>query len=358
MPLIPQAQIPTLATLYASKTLSKAGPSPLYATSKALNEKVGLIRTDITTLQLSNGAIVNAANRRLLGGGGVDGAIHRAAGYDLLEECRGLGGADTGESKITNAYRLPCKKVIHTVGPIYGVEPDAPALLASCYESSLKRAVEAGLDTIAFSAVSTGIYGYPSAEAARVALKTVREFLESEDGKKLDLVVFCNFEQKDENAYHQLAPVYFPPPDDEQPKIDVSMKDASQGTETESSEEAMEKQAEAEAVEATVSKDETSVPKDEAASHGEITEKQAEAAGAAVPKDEAEAHGEAKTETAEAIVPMDEIDVSGKAAEKQAEAEAAEATVPKDEAEEAEIQTKTADEGNDTAEGGVKLCKE
>ncbi|KAF8544837.1 LRP16 family protein [Trichophaea hybrida] len=203
---IQQAQIPTLALLYATKRLVPSAGQPLYAASNTFNTTVGLIRTDITTLELKNGAIVNAANKRLLGGGGVDGAIHRAAGFGLLNECRTLGGAQTGESKITNAYNLPCKAVIHTVGPVYSMEEKAQELLTSCYESSLKLAVEAGLNAIAFSAVSTGIYGYPSAKAARTALKTVRKFLETDDGKKLDLVVFCNFEKKDEDAYHELIP--------------------------------------------------------------------------------------------------------------------------------------------------------
>jgi len=214
MPIIQQSTIPTLTSLYASAKLSaSSSTAPLRKASASLNSRVGLIRADITTLQLPNGAIVNAANSRLLGGGGVDGAIHRAAGPDLVKECQTLGGAGTGEAKITDAYRLPCKKVIHAVGPVFGTRgEDSAALLASCYKTSLELAVENKLSAIAFSAISTGVYGYPSAPAADVAIKTVRDFLESEKGNSLKLVVFCNFEMKDVNAYNGILPAYFPEP--------------------------------------------------------------------------------------------------------------------------------------------------
>ncbi|KAI5851014.1 hypothetical protein BZA05DRAFT_430365 [Tricharina praecox] len=201
-----QSQIPTLPLLYKANKLSIVDQSlALYAASSAINAKIGIIRTDITGIELENGAIVNAANQRLLGGSGVDGAIHRAAGPGLLAECRTLSGARTGQSKITDAYRLPCKKVIHSVGPIYSMAEKPHELLRSCYQTSLDLAVKNGLNAIAFSALSTGVYGYPSYPAARVALDTVRKFMETDDGAKLDLVVFCNFEKKDENAYNELA---------------------------------------------------------------------------------------------------------------------------------------------------------
>jgi O-acetyl-ADP-ribose deacetylase (regulator of RNase III) len=213
---ITPSDIPTLSLLYKLNKLSPSttakfpntlsGPSKPPTPSKKLNDRVALLRADITTLEVD--AIVNAANGSLLGGGGVDGAIHRAAGPELVRECRTLGGCSTGNSKITKAYRLPCRHVIHTVGPVYDVlNPDVSEMsLEGCYKTSLKLAVENGCRSIAFSGISTGVYGYPSGEAAPVAIATVRNFLEKDVEEKIKLVVFVTFEQKDVAAYNTFLP--------------------------------------------------------------------------------------------------------------------------------------------------------
>jgi O-acetyl-ADP-ribose deacetylase (regulator of RNase III) len=135
-----------------------------------------VVQGDITGQQVD--AIVNAANERLLGGGGVDGAIHRAAGPELKEECRKIGGCPTGEARITKGYRLPVRYVIHTVGPVWqGGARGEPAQLAACYRNSLRLAAEHGVRTIAFPGISTGVYGYPLEDATRLALSTVQECL-------------------------------------------------------------------------------------------------------------------------------------------------------------------------------------
>jgi O-acetyl-ADP-ribose deacetylase len=154
------------------------------------------IQGDITKLAVD--AIVNAANTSLLGGGGVDGAIHRAAGPELLEECRRLNGCKTGEAKITKGYRLLAKHVIHTVGPVWhGGERGEAEKLASCYRRSLELAVEHSLSSIAFPAISTGVYGYPIAEATAIAVGTVREFVKEHPLE----VIFCCFSAKDLEIY-------------------------------------------------------------------------------------------------------------------------------------------------------------
>ena len=150
-------------------------------------------------------AIVNAANSSLLGGGGVDGAIHRAAGPELLKECRGVGGCATGQAKITRGYRLPAKYVIHTVGPVYGMESGREAdLLASCYRECLQRAVEANVKSIAFPSISTGVYAYPMHEAAAVAVQAAREFIQTHPDA-LDRVVFVTFSGPAHRIYQELT---------------------------------------------------------------------------------------------------------------------------------------------------------
>jgi O-acetyl-ADP-ribose deacetylase (regulator of RNase III) len=154
---------------------------------------LSVVVADITTLSLD--AIVNAANESLLGGGGVDGAIHRAAGPELLEECRKLGGCPTGEARITKGFRLPARHVIHTVGPVWrGGDKGEPALLASAYRSSLDLALRHALRTLAFPAISTGVYGFPPAQAAEIAVATVAEFTAA-NPDAFSEIVFCCFSE-------------------------------------------------------------------------------------------------------------------------------------------------------------------
>ena len=163
--------------------------------------KISLFQGDITKLKVD--AIVNAANKTLLGGGGVDGAIHRAAGKELLEECQTLNGCETGDAKITRGYLLPAKFVIHTVGPVYrGGKYNEAEKLSSCYRRSLEIAINNAIKTIAFPNISTGVYGYPKAEAAEIAIRTVKDFLSINKG--IDQVIFCVFDDENHKLYQQL----------------------------------------------------------------------------------------------------------------------------------------------------------
>ena len=162
------------------------------------------VQADITTLDVD--VIVNAANSSLLGGGGVDGAIHRAAGPELVAECRMLGGCKTGEAKITGAYRLPAKNIIHTVGPVWrGGTDGEDEHLRSCYRSSLALAEQHSLSSIAFPGISTGIFGFPVNRAAELAVSTTRTFF-ADNQTTLDSVTFCCFSDTDLRLYQELLP--------------------------------------------------------------------------------------------------------------------------------------------------------
>ncbi len=220
MAVTPASDIPSLSYLYKVDRLAPAPPGSALPTtrlgpntgttlplpSKRLNDCVAYFRGDITKLEVD--AIVNAANNSLLGGGGVDGAIHRAAGPELLAACRALDGCETGSAKITDGFELPSSRVIHAVGPMYHrQEPDeSERLLAGCYTRSLELAAKYRCRTIAFCAISTGIYGYPSDKAAPVALSAIREFLRGPRGGEIEKVVIVTFEMKDVRAYKENIP--------------------------------------------------------------------------------------------------------------------------------------------------------
>ncbi|CEJ90433.1 hypothetical protein VHEMI06221 [[Torrubiella] hemipterigena] len=201
--IITAKHIPSIANLYVRSLLKASTAMPKRSPSVEANATVGLYRGDITKLEVD--AIVNAANNSLLGGGGVDGAIHRGAGPELVAECRTLGGCPTGEARITQGYELPAKHVIHTVGPIYDSPEVSSKFLRGCYKNSLQVALENNLVSIAFSGISTGVYGYPSEDAAQIACETVREFVDENKGK-IEQIIFVTFEEKDVAAYNDMIP--------------------------------------------------------------------------------------------------------------------------------------------------------
>ncbi|XP_037788283.1 macro domain-containing protein CT2219-like [Penaeus monodon] len=174
-----------------------------YQVDPEINEKVSVFYGDITKLEID--AIVNAANNSLLGGGGVDGAIHRAAGPSLLNECQTLNGCDTGDAKITGGYNLPARYVIHTVGPI----GERPSMLEQCYRRSMQVALENNVKTIAFPCISTGVYGYPNEKAVQLVLPVVRTMLEA-NKDKFERVIFCLFLDIDKKLYNRYLPIIYP----------------------------------------------------------------------------------------------------------------------------------------------------
>ncbi|XP_051000705.1 ADP-ribose glycohydrolase MACROD2 [Acomys russatus] len=197
---------------------------------KSLSEKVSLYRGDITLLEVD--AIVNAANASLLGGGGVDGCIHRAAGPCLLAECRNLNGCETGHAKITCGYDLPAKYVIHTVGPIARghINGSHKEDLANCYQSSLKLVKEHNLRSVAFPCISTGIYGFPNEPAAVIALGTIKEWL-AKNHQEVDRIIFCVFLEVDFKIYKKKMSEFFPVDDNNEGAADADMKEDAEGLE-------------------------------------------------------------------------------------------------------------------------------
>ncbi|KIP08253.1 hypothetical protein PHLGIDRAFT_104670 [Phlebiopsis gigantea 11061_1 CR5-6] len=211
------ADVPTLRQLYQLKQIVPAATSAAkYKSSGNLLDRVSLYQGTITGLEVDS--IVNAANRSLLGAcklntrALVDGAIHAAAGPELVEECRTLDGCNVGDAKITRGYELPSKHVIHTVGPVYSASGvgRCAELLASCYRRSLEVTAQHNLRHIAFPSISTGVYGYPVEAATLIALEEVRKFMASEDGSKIKRAIFVVWSNQDKEIYEQLIPLYFP----------------------------------------------------------------------------------------------------------------------------------------------------
>lgn len=205
--------IPTLSDMYAEGKLdatSSAKQEVDFKPSSAINDKVSLWQGDITKLQVDG--VQNAANKALRGGGGIDGAIHRAAGPELLKACRALKGCMTGATKVTPGFDLPAKWVLHTVGPVYDDDEVewSEECLQSCYETTLEHAIDNKVRTLALCGVSTGVYGYPLEDATHIALRTTREMLDANEAE-FDRIIFCNFSGRDTQMYSQLAPLYFPP---------------------------------------------------------------------------------------------------------------------------------------------------
>lgn len=211
MPVVLQ-EIDTIGDLY-KKGILRASENPLYPPHAAVLDRVSLYQGDITKVQTD--AIVNASNRFLMVGGGVDRAIHTAAGSQLAAACAKLGGCNTGDAKITGGYNLPAKHVIHAVGPVYDGDDveECTQELASCYRVSLQLAQKNSCETVAFPSISTGIYGYPIRDATRIALNEVRQFVEADNEAKIKRVIFVVFTDVDHSVYKELIPVYFPPVD-------------------------------------------------------------------------------------------------------------------------------------------------